>query len=277
MIKNNKTFLLAPGVALMLAAVSFSATAADTISQDVVDARQEAQIWTTYALNPYLRANDLNVTVRSGKATISGNVDEGAEKDLAKQIALGVSGVKDVDNKIIVQPDYVEPTESSSRSYGQIIDDATIVAAIKSKLTWSKQTSGLSTEISSKAGIVTLTGTANSAASKTMAGRLAQSTRGVVSVDNQLAVTGKPTIAETAKNTAHEANVAVSDSWITTKVKSTLLYSSNVNSSGINVKTNAGIVTLSGKASSGAERALAIELAKNVRGVKSVSSKALVI
>lgn len=277
MVNKKAKFLLASGAALMLTTVSFSSIAADTISQDVVDARQEAQIWTTYALNPYLRANDLKVTVRSGKATISGNVDEGAEKDLAKQIALGVSGVNDVDNRIVVQPDYVEPTESTSRSYGLVIEDATITAAIKSKLAWNKQTNGLSTEVSTKSGVVTLTGTANNTASKVMAGSLAQSTRGVVSVDNQLTVNAKPTIAETAKNTALEANVALSDGWITTKVKSTLLYSSNVNSSGINVKTNAGIVTLSGKASSGTERALAIELAKNVRGVKSVSAKGLVI
>jgi len=276
MIKKTKMFLLAPGIALMMAAVSGTA-AADTISQDVTDAHQESQIWTSYALNPYLRANDLNVTVRSGKATITGNVDEGVEKDLAKQIALGVNGIKDVDNQIVVQSDYVPPASSTSRSYGQVIDDATIVAAIKSKLTWNKHTSGLSTDVSAKSGVVVLTGIADSEGSKKMAGRLAMSTRGVVSVENQLAVSAKPSISDNAKSTAHEAGVTVSDSWITTKVKSTLLYSSNVDSSGITVSTNSGVVTLGGKAASGTERALAIELTKNVRGVKSVSSKALLI
>jgi osmotically-inducible protein OsmY len=277
MIKKTKRFLLAPGVVLMMAAMSGQAIADDSVSQGITDARQETQIWTTYALNPYLRANDLSVTVRSGKATITGNVDEGVEKDLAQQIALGVTGIKDVENQIKVQPDYVPPTESTSRSYGQIIDDATITAAIKSKLAWNKQTSGLSTEVSSKAGVVTLTGTANNASSKNMAERLAIGTRGVASVNNQIAVNGKPTITESAKATAHEAGVKVEDSWITTKVKSTLLYSSNVNSSGIVVKTNDGIVTLSGKSASGAERALAVELTKNIRGVKGVYSKGLLI
>lgn len=144
MIQKAKKFLLAPGIALMMASVYGQAIAADAVSQDIIDARQEAQIWTTYALNPYLRANDLTVTVHSGKVTLTGNVDEGAEKDLAKEIALGVSGIKDVENQIVVQPDYVPAAESKSRSYGQIIDDATITAAIKSKLTWNKQTDGLS-------------------------------------------------------------------------------------------------------------------------------------
>ena len=36
-------------------------------SQEVIEARQESQIWTTYALSPYLRANDLKVSVHEGK------------------------------------------------------------------------------------------------------------------------------------------------------------------------------------------------------------------
>ena len=70
-------------------------------------------------------------------------------------------------------------------------------------------------------------------------------------------------------------NRACRDGWITTKVKSTFMCSSNVDGSDISVSTDKGIVTLSGKVDSGAERALAIELAQNVRGVNSVNSKAL--
>lgn len=87
----------------------------------------------------------------------------------------------------------------------------------------------------------------------------------------------KPSVAATAKSSAQETGKDISDSWITTKVKSTYLYSSNVDGSDIAVNTKNGIVTLSGKMSSGAERALAIEFAENVRGVKSVESKALTL
>ena len=55
------------------------------------------------------------------------------------------------------------------------------------------------------------------------------------------------------------------------------MYSSNVNGSDIDVSTSAGVVTLKGKVDSGAERALAIELADNVRGVKSVRSEGLTV
>jgi hyperosmotically inducible protein len=143
---------------------------------------------------------------------------------------------------------------------------------------WSKYTSGLTTDVGTKSGKVTLQGTADSGASKDLARSLAMNTRGVVSVDNQLVVkNAKPTAADAAKGSAHEAGGDVADGWITAKVKSTYGYSSNVDGSDIVVSTDSGIVTLSGKVDSGAERALAIELAQNVRGVKSVQSKALTL
>jgi len=98
-----------------------------------------------------------------------------------------------------------------------------------------------------------------------------------VSVDNQLVVIeAKQTAADSAKGSESKSGGNIADTWITTKVKSTLLYSSNVAGSNIAVSTNKGIVTLSGKVNSGAENALAIELAQNVGGVKSVQSKDLI-
>ena len=273
---KKPTFKLAPALGITLAMAISGIVAADTVSQDVTNARQETQIWTTYALSPYLRANDLKVSVQNGKATLSGNVEESVNKDLAKQIALGVDGVKDVDNQIVVQPDYIAPARSSTRSYGEAVDDASLTAAIKSKLLWSQYADGLTTNIETKSGKVTLKGTADSAAAKDFAGRLATNTRGVASVDNQLKVNAaKPAVAASAGDAKQEAGHTISDSWITTKVKSTFMYSTNVNGSDIAVSTDTGIVTLSGKVESGAERALAIELAQNVRGVKSVGSKGL--
>ena len=101
-------------------------------------------------------------------------------------------------------------------------------------------------------------------------------TRGVVSVDDRLVVKADAA-KDSAKGSAKEAGRNVADGWITAKVKSTYGYSSNVDGSDIAVSTDSGIVTLSGKVDSGAERALAIELAQNVRGVKSVQSNGLML
>lgn len=266
---------LAAGIALAIAATS-GALAADTASQDITEARQETQIWTTYALSPYLRASDLKVSVDNGKATLTGTVEEGVNKDLAKQIALGVSGVTEVDNQIVVRPDYMPPAQTAERSYGEVIDDASITAAVKSKLLWGRHTSGLAANVDTNRGKVTLQGTADSAAARDLAGRMALNTRGVESVDNHLVVAEtKPAVVGSVKDAAHEAGDDVADAWITTKVKSTLMYTGNVDGSHIAVSTKNGAVTLSGKVDSGAEHALAVELAQNVRGVTGVSHKGL--
>ncbi len=275
--KHSRNLKLASGIALAMFACG-GAFAADTVSQEITEARQETQIWTTYALSPYLRANDLKVSVNDGEATLTGTVEDDVNKDLAKQIALGVSGIRTVDNQIVVKADYVAPKPASDRSFGEVIDDATITATVKSKLLWGKNTDGMVTYVDTTSGRVVLRGAADSAEARELAGRIARNTHGVTSVDNQLVVNGtKATVAAKTRSTAKEANSDMADSWITTKVKSTFMYSSNVDGSDITVSTSAGIVTLSGKVDSGAERVLAIELANNVRGVKSVHAKGLTI
>ncbi len=270
MYTQTRKLLLATSVALAMTTLS-GTVVAETPSQDVSNARMETQIWTTYALSPYLRASDIKVAVVNGKATLTGKADEDVNKELAEEIALGVNGIKDVDNQIVVQADYKPTTSETDRRYGEVIDDATITAAVKSKLAWSKYTDSTTTKVETRAGKVTLSGTTHSADAKKQAGDLALSTRGVTAVDNKLMVDSKK------KKTADNSGDEISDSWITTKVKSTFMYSSNVDGSDISVSTTAGVVTLTGKMDSGVERALAIELAKNVRGVKSVQSKALTI
>lgn len=268
---NKKLVASALGViGITLSAI----TLADTVSEDITEARQETQIWTTYALSPYLRSNDLKVSVNDGKATLTGIVDEEVNKDLAKQIALGVTGIKEVDNNIKVQADY-NPAQVA-RSYGEVIDDVSITAAVKSKLLWSKYDDIKALDVETKVGKVVLRGTTNSEAARDHATRLAINTRGVRSVTNQLVVQpAKQGMDDKAKDTVKGMGASIADSWITTKVKSTLLYSSNVVGSDIDVKTEKGVVTLSGKLGSGVERALAIELAQNVHGVKSVEAKSL--
>jgi len=268
--------MLRPASSIALALLATSAIAADPESSKITEARQESQIWTTYALSPYLRANDLSVTVADGKATLTGTVNDSVDKELAQEIALGVTGITDVDNAIKIAPDHVKES-AAERSYADRIDDAGITAAVKSKLLWDRNTDGLSAHLTTTAGRIEMTGTAHSAEAKALAGRIAAGTRGVVAVDNQLTVTDKATVGEQIDASATTTSQNFADSWITTRVKSTYMYSSNVDGSSISVSTADGVVTLSGQVDSGAERALAIELAQNTRGVISVDSKALIL
>lgn len=66
----------------------------------------------------------------------------------------------------------------------------------------------------------------------------------------------------------------VSDTWITTKVKTELLASSDVSGTDITVETVNGVVKLSGTASK-AQADKAKSIAKNIDGVKSVDTSGL--
>lgn len=170
----------------------------------------------------------------------------------------------------------MQPEQIEERSFGQGVDDATITATVKSKLLWGKNTEGMDTDVDTRNGKVTLHGTAESAAAKELSGRMAMNTRGVSSVDNQLRVEEiKPVVVAGDASAKEDNSQKFADSWITTKVKSTFMFSRNVESDDISVSTAGGIVTLSGKVSSGAERELATELAQNIRGVNSVNATAL--
>jgi osmotically-inducible protein OsmY len=287
----NRTFqkiALASAVAFALTGVGTASMAANTppkaadtqaktasVSDQISDARREAQIWTTYATNPHLHAFDLKVEVKGSKAVLDGKVQSGAARDLAEQIALGVEGIKQVDNRLVVDASYEPPKRTAGgRSFGEIVEDATITASVKSKLLWNAHTDGLDIHVDTNNGQVTLTGNVASATEKDLAGRIAKNTSDVVGVSNQLVVSGKPGTTsktkEELKTAASDTKEALSDGWITTKVKSTLMLTRDVDGLDISVTTNNGIVKLAGNVDSTVEKQRAVEVAQNVRGVKKV-------
>ena len=111
----------------------------------------------------------------------------------------------------------------------------------------------------SKDGVVTLTGTVAEASHKSLAQDTVASLPGVISVDNRLKVKG-------------ESPAEHSDTWISMKVKTALLFHRNVSATGTTVYVKNGIVTLQGEASSLAEKELTTEYAKDVDNVKEVKN-----
>jgi osmotically-inducible protein OsmY len=69
------------------------------------------------------------------------------------------------------------------------------------------------------------------------------------------------------------AGQKVDDVTVLTKIKADLLQSKNVDGLDVNVDVKDGRVTLSGTASTDAERTKAESIAKNASGVKSVENK----
>ena len=78
-----------------------------------------------------------------------------------------------------------------------------------------------------------------------------------------------------ANDTVDNAEEAVSDTWITSKVKSSFLADNSISGLDIKVETNKGVVSLSGVVPTDSERDLAVEKAKAIKGVRDVSADGL--
>ncbi|MDM9653049.1 BON domain-containing protein [Pseudomonas mendocina] len=88
------------------------------------------------------------------------------------------------------------------------------------------------------------------------------------------AIAAEPTMLA-ASDTVDKAEQAVSDTWITSKVKSTFIADQSLSALDIKVETNQGVVSLSGVVASDAERDLAIAKTREVEGVRDVAAEAL--
>jgi osmotically-inducible protein OsmY len=115
-------------------------------------------------------------------------------------------------------------------------------------------------QISSKDGAVTLSGDVYNETHKPMAQDTAEALPGVKSVDNRIEIKGdRPT-----EN---------SDTWVSMKVKTALVFHRNVNAHKTEVSVKDGIVTLKGEAANQAQKDLTTEFAKDVDGVKGVNNE----
>ena len=199
-----------------------------------------------------------------------------------------------------------EKTKQAAKDTGEAITDASITAAVKTKLLADTKVGGLKIDVDTKDHVVTLTGPVNSAAERAEAVRLAKTTTGVKNVVNKLVIesttgtTGKAVDAtkkgaektgdaakkagEKTKDVAQDAAGKTKDAAIKTKdvtadasttaaVKTKLLGDTKVGGLKIDVDTKDNVVTLTGTVNSAEEKAEAIRLAKTTTGVKRVIDK----
>ncbi|WP_430742015.1 BON domain-containing protein [Shewanella mangrovi] len=115
-------------------------------------------------------------------------------------------------------------------------------------------------------GQVTLTGQVDSDVDKALASELVEGIDGVKSVKNKLTVvTPKDSNADKAQD-----GQLLTDTKITTVVKTRLLFEPEVSGTSIDVSTKQGVVTLNGTLDTSAERDLALAIARNTDDVKKV-------
>jgi osmotically-inducible protein OsmY len=153
------------------------------------DAWIDGKLEAVYALNRHLSAFAIDTEVDKGIVHLTGKVQADIDRDLAGELAKGLDGVVEVDNKLTVVADArVSPKEGEDRSFGAWIDDATTTASVKSKLLANPNTKGMKIDVDTRGDVVTLSGQVASREEKSLAEELARNTGDVEDVRNQLVI-----------------------------------------------------------------------------------------
>lgn len=179
----------------------------------------------------------------------------------------------------------------------QKVDDSTLTTRVEARLKADPSLKKDKIDVAVADGVVTLTGTVRSRPQSARAERLAK-IKGVTRVDNKLevetaATSGKMDKAadksskamekagdktketskkagDKTKEVASDTGEAITDAWITTKVKAQFVGEDALEGSDINVDTNDHVVTLKGTVASAAGRSRAVAIAKATKGVTRV-------
>lgn len=125
-------------------------------------------------------ASEINVEVYKGVVQLNGFVDNDKESAQAESIAKGVSGVKGVQNNLMIK--------QAAQTTGGAIDDSTITAKVKSALIDDDSTKGGDIKVETRGGVVQLSGFVSTEAQKNAATKVAQSVEGVKAVKNGLGI-----------------------------------------------------------------------------------------
>lgn len=236
----------------LLFASFLAATSATLFASSDTDNKIEDAAKASYNYRTVLQ-DQVKVKAKDGVVTLTGTVDDKANKDLAADTVENLPGVVRVENKITVSDKYAEHS------------DAWIAFKIRSTLLTRANVSAADTQVTVKDGVVTLTGKAQNLAQKDLTESYAKDIDNVKSVKNEL------TVMAPASN-AYTVAENIDDASITSQVKFALLSHRSTSALKTKVITKEGVVSISGEAASDAEKSFVTKLAEGIRGVKSVTN-----
>ncbi len=220
------------------------------------DRRIEAAAKASYNYRMVLE-DHVKVKAANGVVTLTGTVQDQEQKSLAQDTVENLPGVTAVKNELKIKSNHADRS------------DGWMAFKIRSRLLAKGNVSATSTKVAVKNGVATLSGTADTMAQKELTEIYAKEIEGVKSVRNEIVVKA-PTGNDAHRETTGEK---IDDASITSQLKYALLTHKSTSALKTKVKTNDSVVTITGEASSDAEKALVTKLARDVRGVRSVNNE----
>jgi len=236
--------------ALALVGMAMAPSAAMAQAAKVDDATLKSNIEAKLKSSASLKEDTINVAVDNGVVTLTGTVHSLAQKANAARVAK-VSGVTNIENKLEVD----SATERKMNNAADKTDKAIDKTAAETK-----KAAGATKDAAGTAADKTKRATATGAdKTKDTAGNVGDKTKDTA---------GK--VGDKTKDAASATGEAITDVWITTKLKTDFVDEDTLKGSNINVDTNNHVVTLKGTVTSAAGKTRAAAIAKTTKGVHSV-------
>jgi hyperosmotically inducible protein len=213
----------------------------------VSDAKTLGGVKTALRLNRNLQPYDIGVSVENGVVTLRGSVPREPLVRAAEAVAGDVRGVRQVVNHLRVGGE-ARP-DSSSRTWGESLDDETVEMQVKLALSLSRSLEGADIDVRSFRRNVVLSGELATEAQRALAVGVAKAAAGVAGVTDELRV-------RQAGGGAGGRRAA----------QRRLDENANLREYGLAVRETRGRLVVEGRVATGAERELAGLLAREAAG-----------
>ncbi len=144
-----------------------------TVGTEIDDSVITTSIKSALLADPDIKSFDFKVETRKGEVQLSGFVDNQTQVDRAIAVTRGVSGVKDIDNKLTLK--------GAPTTVGNKLDDGIVTTRVKSTLLADAYVKSLDIAVVTRNGEVQLSGFVDN---QMQIDRAIEVARGVVGVSN---------------------------------------------------------------------------------------------
>jgi len=255
-----------------------AARAGDKLADGWLTTRIQAQ----YFADDQVKGRYIDVATHDKVVTVKGYVDSPAARERALQIARSTSGVRQVDDQLLIgqSPKAFEAAQSDATqrpvaTSGEAqptpgtapLDDAQMTSSIQAKYFLDPTVKGRHIDVDTRTGVVTLSGEVASEGERAQALLLARSTQGVQRVEDHLTVNAGAEQTGPAP-AGRQVTVPADDAVVATSVKTQ--FTNDPQLRAIDVSVQEGVAQLQGTVASTAVRQKAVDVARNTEGVTQV-------
>src|SRR6202140_3534472 len=259
----SKTVLMLILVLILVGGIYYAYTqsaslrgAFHSVKESTQDATTTSGVRTALLLSKRVSPFDIKVETMQGEVTLTGQVPSNEVKTVAGAIAQDTAGVNQVHNVLGINPTAERNPETER--LGERVADLEVKTVVDNALSNSSELKDRHIDVQVKNRIVTLGGTLETSAQKYNADQIAWQSSGVQGVVNNISVIDAQAAPETA------------DEKLARRVEFELYSTRAVSLKNMQIHVTNGTATLTGNASSRAERLLAEKISQSVEGIRKV-------